>query len=63
MARVRVMVTVRVRVRFRGFMSNKSVTECHGASHYIYTISRWCAPFSTPPCIASGRWIQTTQEE
>ena len=33
-------VRVRVRVRVRGgLMSNESVTECHGTSHFIHTIS------------------------
>ena len=34
---------MRVRVRVRGgFMSNESVTECHGIRHYICTISLTC---------------------
>ena len=30
-----------IRVRWGGFMSNESVTECHGTSHYMYAISWW----------------------
>ena len=41
------LVRVRVRIRWGGFMSNESVTECHGTSHVRCTISLWCT-FSVP---------------
>ena len=67
--RVRVRVRVRVgvvgdgagvgggvRVGGAGFISDESVTEWHGTSHFICIISLWCT-LSMPPSIASDHAI------
>ena len=53
---VRVMVRVRVTVTVTGgeFISNESVTECHGTNHHALCLH--CgAPCSMPASIASDR--------